>query len=350
MLVRDELTGDQHEIRASAVINAAGPWVDAWLPPASGTAPTPSLFAASKAFNLDHQAAAVRRRTGIVLRDRRRLRAQHVLRDLPGTGARSSARATFAATTRTRNGAVTPADVQAFLNELNPVLGRHRLVPSDIRRRVFGPAARARGSCRQRRRAAEDGASHRSWRQGWLAGPVLGRRHQVDDGTRRRRARAFAWRASTSTNETIARLKRKLLTADVPAVQDLIAKDADARRTHRAGSAGHARSRRPCRARRDGVSAVGRDPPPHAAVSQPRARRSAPSACAPTLMAQELELGGRRNRPPDRRHDSRSCRRFACCRNASCVSPFHCGRSLRASYPGRRLAPVPGTSTLHDPP
>ncbi len=135
--VRDELTGAELDLRASVVINAAGPWIEEWL---GGGAPgLPSgrqaapLFRASRAFNLlvrklpfedalgltvPHRAAGVGRMStyfvmpwnGYSLIGTRHLRCEH----------------------STRSTAVTGEEVLDFLSDLNPVLGEHRVSAADI--------------------------------------------------------------------------------------------------------------------------------------------------------------------------------------------------------------------------
>ncbi|MEJ0038816.1 MAG: FAD-dependent oxidoreductase [Gammaproteobacteria bacterium] len=121
--VRDEASGREYTLRGRAIINAAGPWVDEWLPP-SRTTPGPRHFAASKAFNLLTrplpfvEAIALPCSStyfaipwnGRTLIGTRHLRCQH--------------------SSTTAN--VTADEVHAFLGDINSALGKHRIAPSDV--------------------------------------------------------------------------------------------------------------------------------------------------------------------------------------------------------------------------
>lgn len=124
----DRLGGQSITVRAAVVVNAAGPWVDEWLPSRSGDKP---LFHASHGFNLltrpfpsqDAIGYSVPRRSGgtntyfvlpwngLALVGTRHLRCAHANRD-------------------TR---VPAGEVAQFLDELNPLLGEHRLESEDVR-------------------------------------------------------------------------------------------------------------------------------------------------------------------------------------------------------------------------
>ena len=121
--VRDETNGHEYLLRTRALINAAGPWIDAWLAPSRLT-PAPQHFTASKAFNLltrplpfaEAIALPCSRTYYAIPWNGRTLIGTRHLRNDP------------AATTCT----VTPEEVQAFLHEINGALGRHRIAPSDV--------------------------------------------------------------------------------------------------------------------------------------------------------------------------------------------------------------------------
>ena len=67
VVARDRLTGDQFEIRAKYVLNAAGPWVDQMLATLNGSRP-PRLFHFSKAMNLITRAIGAKVAVGITSR------------------------------------------------------------------------------------------------------------------------------------------------------------------------------------------------------------------------------------------------------------------------------------------
>jgi glycerol-3-phosphate dehydrogenase len=87
----DALTGRAHEVRASSVVNASGPWLDDVIA-RSGLAHASPLFRPSRAFNLLTPQAAVRdrpraSRAARALGSRCRDRSAHryVFRDAVGT-------------------------------------------------------------------------------------------------------------------------------------------------------------------------------------------------------------------------------------------------------------------------
>jgi glycerol-3-phosphate dehydrogenase len=117
--IRDELNGATFDLRAGAVINAAGPWVDEAL--ALGTSHAhPRIFGASDALGLScERRDALEKGTstyfvipwnGHSLVGTRHLRCDPAARTCP----------------------ISPAEVQEFLADLNGVLGRYRLTTADV--------------------------------------------------------------------------------------------------------------------------------------------------------------------------------------------------------------------------
>lgn len=121
--VRDETSGREHAVRARAIINAAGPWVDEWLAP-SGLTHGTRHYAASKAFNL------LTRPLPFV--DAIALPCSSTYFAIPWNGrtliGTRHLRCPHSATTAD----VTAEEVQAFLTDINGALGKHRITPSDV--------------------------------------------------------------------------------------------------------------------------------------------------------------------------------------------------------------------------
>jgi glycerol-3-phosphate dehydrogenase len=121
--VRDETTGDEYTIRGRAVINAAGPWVDEWLQ-ASRLETGPRHYAASKAFNL------LTRPLPFV--EAIALPCSSTYFAIPWNGrtliGTRHVRCSHSATTPD----VTADEVQAFLQDINGALGKHRISASDV--------------------------------------------------------------------------------------------------------------------------------------------------------------------------------------------------------------------------
>jgi glycerol-3-phosphate dehydrogenase len=121
--VRDEASGEEHLLRTRAIINAAGPWVDAWLAPSRLT-PGPQHYAASKAFNL------LTRPLPFV--DAIGLPCSSTYFAIPWNGrtliGTRHLRCEHSATTAE----VTADEVQAFLEDINSALGKHRIALSDV--------------------------------------------------------------------------------------------------------------------------------------------------------------------------------------------------------------------------
>ncbi|HEY4212254.1 MAG TPA: FAD-dependent oxidoreductase [Steroidobacteraceae bacterium] len=120
---RDELTGQEFEIRAEAVINAAGPWVGDWL---GALAPPQPLFVPSKAFNLVTRPLPFREGVGLPVRP------GETYFVIPWNGRALVGTRHSRCPPETRSASVTQEDVQSFLNDLNRVLGRYRLANSDV--------------------------------------------------------------------------------------------------------------------------------------------------------------------------------------------------------------------------
>ncbi len=219
--VRDELTGHEHEIRASVVINAAGPWVDEWLPSTGAAARSP-LFAASKAFNLVTRPLPFADAIGLSCPTADGS-ARNTYFVIPWNGRSLIGTRHIRCDHSTRDDSVTPAEAQAFLNDLNPVLGRHRLGPSDILGVYSG--------------LLPEREDHVGNEVGLLKTARV-----IDHGPRDNlpglysvisikwtTSRALAARAVRMAGKHVHKRKvragkRRLVVADVPAVQDLIAK------------------------------------------------------------------------------------------------------------------------------
>ena len=122
--VRDEISGQEYTLRGRAVINAAGPWVDEWLVP-SRASPGPRHYAASKAFNL-----LLARPLPFV--EAIALPCSSTYFAIPWNGrtlvGTRHVRCPHSATTPN----VTAEEVQAFIRDINRVLGKHRIAPSDV--------------------------------------------------------------------------------------------------------------------------------------------------------------------------------------------------------------------------
>jgi glycerol-3-phosphate dehydrogenase len=126
---RDQLSGRELELRARFVINAAGPWVEDWLPAGAGRPQAP-MFHASRAFNLLTRPLPFTDAIGLTVR-------AHGMSDttyfaLPWNGYSLIGTRHLRCDPATRTSSVTGDEVLAFLHDLNSVLGRHRLAGADV--------------------------------------------------------------------------------------------------------------------------------------------------------------------------------------------------------------------------
>ncbi len=123
---RDELSGREMELQARLVINAAGPWVEDWLPAGAGR-PRAPLFRASRAFNLLTRPLPFRDGIGLALGGR----GTYFI--LPWNGYSLIGTRHLRCDPGTRATDVMREEVLAFVGDLNRVLGTHRLAGSDVR-------------------------------------------------------------------------------------------------------------------------------------------------------------------------------------------------------------------------
>jgi glycerol-3-phosphate dehydrogenase len=126
---RDELSGREMELRARAVINAAGPWVEDWLPAGAGRPQVP-LFRPSKAFNVLTRPLPFADAVGLTVRTRAGSDATYFI--LPWNGHSLIGTRHLRCDPATRSSSVTSEEVLAFLADLNTVLGSHRLASADV--------------------------------------------------------------------------------------------------------------------------------------------------------------------------------------------------------------------------
>lgn len=127
---RDELSGRELELRARFVINAAGPWVEDWLPAGAGRPQAP-MFRASRAFNLLTRALPFRDGVGLTVRAHGGSNATYFI--LPWNGYSLIGTRHLRCDPSTRSPDVMREEVVTFLSDLNTVLGSHRLAPADVR-------------------------------------------------------------------------------------------------------------------------------------------------------------------------------------------------------------------------
>jgi glycerol-3-phosphate dehydrogenase len=127
---RDELSGAEMEVRARTVINAAGPWVEDWLPAGAGRPGVP-MFRASRAFNLLTRALPFEDGLGLRVRTPRGNFATYFI--LPWNQHSLIGTRHLRCDLATRSGDVTRDEVLAFLTDLNTALGSHRLRGADVR-------------------------------------------------------------------------------------------------------------------------------------------------------------------------------------------------------------------------
>ena len=127
---RDELSGREMEVRARFVINAAGPWVEDWLPAGAGRAKAP-IFRASRAFNLLTRQLPFADGVGLTVRPQGSSDTTYFI--LPWNGYSLIGTRHLRCDPSTRSSDVMRAEVLAFVNDLNSVLGSHRLAGADVR-------------------------------------------------------------------------------------------------------------------------------------------------------------------------------------------------------------------------
>ena len=126
---RDELSGREMEVRARSVINAAGPWVEEWLPAGAGRPQVP-MFRASKAFNLLTRPLPFTDGVGLSARTHGGNSTYFIL---PWNGHSLIGTRHLRCDPALRSSDVMRDEVLAFLADLNTVLGRHRLTSLDVR-------------------------------------------------------------------------------------------------------------------------------------------------------------------------------------------------------------------------
>ena len=127
---RDELSGREMEVRARSVINAAGPWVEDWLPAGAGQPQVP-MFRASRAFNLLTRALPFEDGVGLTVRTRCGHEATYFI--LPWNGHSLIGTRHLHCSPATRSSDVMRDEVLAFITDLNTALGTHRLGGGDVR-------------------------------------------------------------------------------------------------------------------------------------------------------------------------------------------------------------------------
>jgi len=127
---RDELSGREMELRARFIINAAGPWVEDWLPAGAGRPETP-LFRSSRAFNLLTRALPFTDGVGLTVRAHGSHDTTYFI--LPWNGYSLIGTRHLRCDAATRTPGVMREEVLAFVRDLNTVLGAHRLAAADVR-------------------------------------------------------------------------------------------------------------------------------------------------------------------------------------------------------------------------
>ena len=126
---RDELSGREIDVRTRFVINAAGPWVEDWLPAGAGRPDAP-MFRASRAFNLLTRPLPFPDGVGLTVRARGHDATYFIL---PWNGHSLIGTRHLRCDPSTRSSDVMREEVLAFVSDLNTVLGSHRLQGSDVR-------------------------------------------------------------------------------------------------------------------------------------------------------------------------------------------------------------------------
>ena len=130
---RDELTGRELDLRAPAVINAAGPWVDEWLTE-PGERQLTRAFRASKAFNLLTRPLPFRDALGLSVAPRNRTTGgrANTYFIIPWNGFSLVGTRHLRCDHAARSARVTREEVLEFVADLNTVLGGHCLSGSDV--------------------------------------------------------------------------------------------------------------------------------------------------------------------------------------------------------------------------
>jgi glycerol-3-phosphate dehydrogenase len=124
--VRDELTARQMDLHARVIINAAGPWIEEWLrAESSEPGQAPRAFKASKAFNLLVRKLPFGDALGLTARG-------NTYFVMPWNGYSLVGTRHLRCDPATREPSVSREEVLAFLADLNPLLGEHRLSGADI--------------------------------------------------------------------------------------------------------------------------------------------------------------------------------------------------------------------------
>ncbi|MBW4052891.1 MAG: FAD-dependent oxidoreductase [Proteobacteria bacterium] len=126
---RDELSGREMELRAQFVINAAGPWVEDWLPAGAGRPQAP-MFRASRAFNLLTRPLPFADGVGLTVRVHGGSGSTYFI--LPWNGYSLIGTRHLRCDPSTRASDVMRDEVLAFVRDLNTVLGQHRLTGADV--------------------------------------------------------------------------------------------------------------------------------------------------------------------------------------------------------------------------
>jgi glycerol-3-phosphate dehydrogenase len=127
---RDELSGRELEVRARFVINAAGPWVEDWLPAGAGRPKAP-MFRASRAFNLLTRRLPFPDGVGLTVRAHGISNTTYFI--LPWNGYSLIGTRHLRCDPSTRATDIMREEVLAFVSDLNTVLGHHRLDGADVR-------------------------------------------------------------------------------------------------------------------------------------------------------------------------------------------------------------------------
>ena len=126
---RDELSGRELELRARFVVNAAGPWVEDWLPAGAGRPDAP-MFRASRAFNLLTRPLPFRDGVGLTVRAHGTHDTTYFI--LPWNGYSLIGTRHLRCDPSTRSTDVMREEVLAFVSDLNTVLGQQRLLGTDV--------------------------------------------------------------------------------------------------------------------------------------------------------------------------------------------------------------------------